>query len=263
MNIIVTFCLLLFTAFMIYKIYREYKNSEIIDEKLIILLIVAICFTPIIIYYIDKSDLPSKFGWFKNSEPDKWFNFIATYTSSILGATIGALTLILVTIHEFKTMKENDNEQMRINNLPLINYDFSIFNKYNNEFIDLHKEEFESIFIMIHLKNIGMNAIRNCYINITSNTTSSEKEYKIDDQAIIEKNCEKKLVFKLPIDKNDNKIKLIVKYQDILFNWYEQEVNVSLDDIVFHEDNRGYVDYVTANITKMVKDEKKWMKIKE
>ena len=257
MNIIVTFCLLLFTVFMIYKIYKEYKNSKTIDEKLTILLIVAICFTPIIIYYIDKSDLPSKFGWFKNSEPNKWFNFIGTYTSSILGATLGALTLILVTIHEFKTIKENDNEQMRINNLPLINYDFSIFNKYNYKFIDLYKEGFESIFIMVHLKNIGMNTIRNCYINISLNTTSSEKDYKIDDQAIIEKNCEKKLVFKIPIDKNNNRIKLIVKYQDILFNWYEQEVNVSMDNIVFHEDNRGYIDYVTADITKTVKDEKK------
>lgn len=256
MNIVVTICLIIFIFWMIYKIYKEYKASKTIDEKTTFWLIMAICFTPLIIFYIDRGDLPSKFGWLKNTNSDRWFNFLGTYISSILGATIGALALVLITIHEFKAIKENDNEQMRINNLPLIKYDFSIFDKYNaTEFIDLYKKSFESLFIMVHLRNIGMNTIRKCYINVNSSIISSAYDYKIDDQATIEKNCEKNLVFKIPLASKNNKIKLIVKYQDILFNWYEQEVEVQLDNIVFHKDDRNYVDYVTADITRIVKDE--------
>ena len=257
MNVYVLIIILFLLFLLIYKIYKEYRASNTIDEKIIFWMLVSICFIPVILYYIDRSDIPSKLGWFKHSDSDKWFNFLSTYLSSILSAVIGALTMVLITIHEFKNIKQNDSEQKRINNMPLISYGFSIYGKYNaTPFIDLCKKKSSSLFLDVSIKNIGMNTLRKFFINISTNLVPNDYDYRLDDQLIIEKDCKKNIVFKIPVSKTENSIKLTVKYQDILFNWYEQEVNVNLNNIEFHKDDRDYVEYVTADISTLVNDEK-------
>lgn len=257
MKLYVIFILIIIILYFIYIMYREYNKSKMIDEKILFWLGITILFTPVVIYYIDILDFPSHIGLLRNDETGKWFDFITSYVSSIIGALIGAITLVLMTIHEFKVIKENDNEQMRINNLPLIEYNLTIFDKYNETtFIDLVKKQSKYLFVKLHLKNIGMNVIRKCNIKISSNTINNDRYYAIDDQGIIEKNCEKIIVFKIPITKNKNEIRFTIRYQDVLFNWYEQEVDICLNKIEFYKDDRRYADSVTADIDKVVKDEK-------
>ena len=239
MDFVVTILMLVITAYMVYKIYKEYKSSKTVDEKIIFWLILFIFIFPLILYYVDKYNIPSLFKWISKGESNKWFEFITTYFSSIIGATIGAIALILMTIHEFENQNKTSKEERRINNLPFISYGFDLYEEYNatifQELKAINKMS-DKIFLKIHLKNIGMNTIRKCYINFNSE--------------LIEKDKEKCIVFKIPVLKKNNILKITIKYQDVLFNWYKQSVILDINNISFDEDYS-----FIGNITKSVFDE--------
>ena len=249
--IIIPVCIVLY---MIYRGYKEYKKSETIDEKILFWVLLMIVLVPTIIYYIDRSDLPSHLGWVKHTDSERWFSFITTYVSAIMGSIIGAIALILMTVHEFKIIKENDNEQRRINNMPLIDYYFSVHYDYDAPYV-IHLPESKKhrhLFVRIIVKNISTHIIRKCYVNIKSDLIKDNYDYKIDTQTLIKSQEHKELVFNIPISKGRNKISFIVKYQDALFNWYEQEVILTLDNI--RKSEKEYNAW--ADQTVEVKDEK-------
>lgn len=253
MDFVVAILMLVITAYMIYKIYKEYKSSKTFDEKIIFWLILFIFVFPLILYYVDKYNIPSLFKWISKGESNKWFEFITTYFSSIIGATIGAIALVLMTIHEFENQNRTSKEERRINNLPFISYDFDLYEDYNvtifQELKAINKKS-DKIFLKIHLKNIGMNTIRKCYINFNSELINDNYDYMIDEQELIEKDKEKCIVFKIPVLKKNNILKITIKYQDILFNWYKQSVILDISNIAFNED---YL--FVGNIIKSVFDE--------
>ena len=254
MEIAVTIFLISIIALATLKIYKEYKEYKKLNLEMLFWLVFIIIFIPIIIYYVDKSDLPSKYNWFKNSDSSRWFSFITTYASSIFGATIGAVVLILVTRHEFDVVRENDAEQRRIANLPLLDYDFDIMHSYYaSDAIDLGNSKSTTICVGIILKNIGMNTIRKCYINAKSDLIKSNYDYSIDEQCFIEKNQQKVLRFTIPIANNEFCIEFIAKYQDILFNWYEQVVVLRIKIVNIEEDEK-LLKNVVLNVKK---DDKK------
>lgn len=253
MDFVVTILMLVITAYMVYKIYKEYKSSKTFDEKIIFWLILFIFIFPLILYYVDKYNIPSMFKWISKEESNKWFEFITTYFSSIIGATIGAIALILMTIHEFENQNKTSKEERRINNLPFISYDFDLYEDYNATIFQELKvinKKTDKIFLKIHLKNIGMNTIRKCYINFNSELINDNYDYMIDEQELIEKDKEKFIVFKIPVLKKNNTLKITIKYQDVLFNWYKQSVILDINNIAFNEDYS-----FTGNITKSVFDE--------
>lgn len=238
---------------MIYKLYKDYKNSETLDEKIIFWLIIFIFLFPLILYYLDRYNIPSVFKWINNAESNKWFEFITTYFSSIIGAIIGAVVLILMTIHEFENQNRVSREERRINNLPFIRYNFDVYNNYNATIFQELKGingKTNNIFLKIQLKNIGMNTIRKCYINLDSELVKDNYDYMIDEQEMIEKDKEKNIVFKVPVFKKSNTLKITIKYQDILFNWYKQVVFLNIYNVIFNDDH-----VFNGNITKSVFDE--------
>lgn len=74
-NIIVTIILIFIVALMMYKMYKEYQKSETLDERVVFWLTTLIFVIPTIIYYADRYDVISNFGWFENSSSDRWFSF--------------------------------------------------------------------------------------------------------------------------------------------------------------------------------------------
>ncbi len=158
-----------------------------------------------------------------------------------------------MTIHEFENQNRVSREERRINNLPFIRYNFDVYNNYNATIFQELKGingKTNNIFLKIQLKNIGMNTIRKCYINLDSELVKDNYDYMIDEQEMIEKDKEKNIVFKVPVFKKSNTLKITIKYQDILFNWYKQVVFLNIYNVIFNDDH-----VFNGNITKSVFDE--------
>lgn len=105
-NICVTIFLIIITAIMIFKLYKDYQNSKTIDEKVVFWLILFIIAIPTLAYYLDRYDVISRFGWFENSNSDRWFSFFETYFSSLISTVIAAVVLIVMTIHQLNLDRE-------------------------------------------------------------------------------------------------------------------------------------------------------------
>lgn len=57
----------------------NYKKCKTNIEKVIFMLYMIICATPIIIYYLDVLNIPSQLNLTKNIDSRNWLNFLFTY----------------------------------------------------------------------------------------------------------------------------------------------------------------------------------------
>lgn len=231
MEIVVSIFLILITIIAIVSIYKDYKEYRKMNLEMLFWLIVVIIAIPEIIYYVDRLDIPSKFNWFENSDSVRWFNFIYTYISSIFGATIGAVALILMTRKEMDVIRENDIEQRRIDNLPLLKYsvDFVPTVSAIDSIILPSFDNCEMLSIKFGVKNIGMNAIRDCSIVKIKYLNGKMWKDSLDNgQLIIEKGEHISKFIYFPVQKDDTQLTVIMQYQDILSNWYEQEIKLDV-----------------------------------
>lgn len=219
------------TIFAITKIYKEYKLSKTIDEKILFFLILFIFLVPLLIYYIDIYDIPSKFNWLKNSFSERWFNFITTYISSIFGAVIGAVVLILMTIHQMDRQDEKDKETLRINNMPLLSYEISRnAGEINLENLFITNcEKGNSVDFELKIKNLGMNAIKKAFIEFSSIDFSSSYYNWLASGGCIDKGDSIKIYRYLEIPEGKHLINATIYYCDLINNWYSQTVIIELE----------------------------------
>lgn len=232
MELVVTLFLIAITIIEIAKIYKEYKEYKKPNLEMLFWLIVIIVSVPIIIYYVDRSNFLSKYNWFENSNSDRWFSFITTYISSVFAATIGAVALILMTRKEINVIRKNDVEQRRIANLPLLKYsaDFMATIDVIDPIILSSIKNSEMISIRLDIKNIGMNAMRDCRITKIKYSNGKIWNSSIASmQNAIEKNELVSYFICFPVQKKATQLTVVIRYQDILSNWYEQEVDLDVN----------------------------------
>lgn len=234
-NIILVLSVLILSA---YYCYREYKKCEnILEETLFIMLFIS-CFLPVCIYYLDRFNIPTFFKCTENINTQNWLSFLSTYSTGIISAFIGGLLLILITFIQINKnsddIRKRDREERRINNLPLLEYEFdngiscnnivTIDTSFNDDINSINKN------IILSIKNIGINAVKKCYVTIDSELFLHKYTFSIGPQGCINKDDKKSITF---IFKVDNKISTIIKYkvhyQDLLSNWYEQDIEMNYD----------------------------------
>ena len=157
---VLSFIIIIFiTIFSIYKCIKMYKESKSLVERTLYILFLIVYFIPIIIYYLDKYDIPTKFGYTKGIDTNRWFDFISSYVVGIVGAIISGAILILITLKQIRTQIDNNNDDKRIQNAPI--FDYVLSNKitanckYNHE-IKL-KEDGELYHVFFKIENIGLN----------------------------------------------------------------------------------------------------------
>lgn len=234
---LVIICLII-TAFLIYKLYKEYKKSETIDEKVTFWLILIIFIIPLIIFYFDYYNIASKFSWVHHDNVNRWFEFISTYFSTIVGAAIGAIALILMTIKQMNLQREKDNEDRRIQNMPLLSYTISDTKLENSKKIFLLNEDSNfgnNYNLYFKIENSGLNHARNIFYKISDNNEEICMSKLEINQSIIKKNESICLdfVFNYKYDKinknNNRKIEIIIYYEDLLNNYYSQRINLCLE----------------------------------
>lgn len=231
------------------KMYKLYISSkDVLVKTLYIIGAIAMCF-PFILFLLDTYNIPSSSEYTNNINVETWLNFIGTYFSSIFSAIISAAFLVFITREQIEeTHKDNiaiNKENQRIQNLPFLQYDFS--NKIddaadlkNTEYILVDKNsEYDSVEFSLNIKNIGLNSVRKLYILIDSDLFKETLITKLNGQDCIEKNGVRKKEFIInSLDKGNYKLYIIIYYQDLMSNWYEQKINFDIEVTNIHNPER-------------------------
>ena len=240
----------------IYKIIREYKQYKTITQKIVYWIIIIACFFPVVIFYIDYYNLPSRVGWAKNMNASIWLEVIMTYGVSIIVAIIGAVVTIKSVQLSINLQEKNRLEEKKKEVLPLLkveeenNYHYSY--KYL-QFDFLFTEESKlrerkdipnTANVTIKISNIGMRELYDFYIcNIQSTffKDNSQNHYMYpiiykDDGVCINLNFYE--MGSYDNDKREDKYHTLISpitfdcyFQDCYKNWYYQTLEVRL----FHQ----------------------------
>lgn len=223
-------CLIIIISSFIFA-YKNYKKCENVLERIFCVSMFFVVFVPIVLYYFDRYNVPTILAWSENVDTQNWLAFFSSYFSSIVGAVISSVVLVIVTFLQMdrtlKETQERDKEERRINNMPLLLFEFSnyiynvepdvIFTKYVN---------CNDYLLNMKLKNIGLNSVRKFIIEIDSETMNNRKIIKLGEQSCIDKGDEKMFYFLFQLPEGVYTFNIVVYYQDLLFNWYSQIIEL-------------------------------------
>ena len=212
------------TLLVMYYIYK--KHTENYLEKTLVEIIGAICIVILVLWYADKYNIPTALGIANNIDTKEWFNFIINFLVTILGTFISAILVLATTIGQIERTEENEQETHRINNMPFLEYKIDVINNTLN----------------IKLKNIGNNTIKKYFIKIKNKNILSNY------QNCLAVNEESKITYKLSSD--EIKTQIIVEYQDLLYNKYEQKIDITY---TINKDNKISIGTVIIEDEKLKK----------
>lgn len=220
----------------VFAIFKIKKSSDYIDKaiySIIMLIYYGFCF-PLM---LDWFNIPSVLNWTINVSSSRWFEFSVNYITTIIGAIIGGIITICITIRQLKFQTDSSNDSKRIENAPIFkyliqnnkiqtDYEYSLLNNNGN----IYK-------LFMNLENVGLNHARNVSFLVQDITSSKEKIFKFDKaQSILKKddNHWVEFVFNYKYDskvqKNNNKhIRITIYYEDLLCHKYSQEINIYVE----------------------------------
>lgn len=173
---------------MVNKIYKEYKKSETLDEKIVFIIIIIIFSIPAIIYYTDRSNIISNLGLFKNSNSERWFSFIETYISSLISAVIGAIALIRMTTNQMDIERKKNLSDKCIENAPIFKYEIDnkvVWTPF--ECIVFNNETGKPYGLTLAIENIGLNHAKNIEFEIYDGINTTSQKYKPNTQSFLKK----------------------------------------------------------------------------
>ena len=232
-NVILFIITLTIISLTLYFIYKSTEKSNSLVERISYIVLAIVDSAILIIYYLDRFNIPTELGWNINVNTQNWLDFIATYTTGIISTGIAALVSVSVTIYQIKKNNEEndkrDKENFRIQNMPLLKYDCLQEENTLLELtqLDTNIAEDKGVAqqITLSLKNIGLNSIRKYYIKIKSNILKREYIFEIAKENVIEKGQEVIIPFVLRLKTEETyNFKITLYYQDLVFNIYEQDV---------------------------------------
>lgn len=243
----ISLVIIFFVTCYIFK--KFYKKCEDTFEKVIFWIYIVLTAFILTLYYFDKFNVPTFLKWGENVDTQNWLTILANFGTAILAEVLGGLFLIYVTMIQIKKNNDDnrnrDKEERRINNMPLLTYTFSsdnkgIINRYNLPSIYKYSNGAEIVLI---IKNIGLNAVRNCYIKISGKSLEKSYYCQLDTQNTLDKGEDKAIEFliALPFEKHD--FKITVYYEDLLHNWYSQVINLNCEVIFIFYQVSNYINY--------------------
>lgn len=226
------------------SVIKVHKVENDFEKALYYVILAAILF-PIILYILDAYNIPTKLGLMDNLNFSKWTKFLTDYVSSIISVFVSSAFLIIITFMQVDVTNQQNiklnNENLRIQNFPLLKYYFTgdlidsdIFNDNHEVILCKNDDETGELDFTMEIENIGLNTARKVYLEIKSDILNIDKNFELYNQSSIEKNQKiKKNIIIQGVSSGKYNLDIIVYYQDLLKNWYEQtlHVNISLSDI--------------------------------
>lgn len=240
----------------------NYKKCKTGGEKIILIFYVIIVAIPIILYYLDLLNIPSKLNLMKNIDNQNWLGFLFTYVSTIVSSVIGVTASIYIAFIQIRKNNEDnekrDKENLRIQNMPLLKYNIDTERKCEgdvSELIITSVKDGQPFELNFSFKNIGLNSVKNIIIDYKSDVTNSTYRLSGKNNIIsMEKSeeIESNHFISLKLNSTIN-MKLIMYYEDVLNNWYRQVVNIIYNaSNVFEKGNYvGKVKYLVENEEKI------------
>ncbi len=222
-----------FLGIIIYIVRRDFKNCETFFEQAIYIILILSCLLVSSLYILDRFNIPSYFHWGNNINTQNWLSILTNFSTTMLAETLGGVILFFITMRQIKMNNEDnlkrDKEERRINNMPLLSYQFDYNSNISYETHFLHplnrKTDWGYVRQCFSIKNIGMNSVRNCYVQLLCDTLELDTTYSLGIQGTLDKSEEKGIEFNIPIWDGRHDIKMIVFYEDLVHNWYQQNIN--------------------------------------
>ena len=243
-----TITLLLVIIVLIYKLLK--KSSNFI-EKIVYIVLAIIYISILIIYYLDRFNIPTQLGLHNNTNTQLWLEIICNYITVMLSAGISIAVSIGITRYQIKKNNEDndkrDKENLRIQNMPMLKYEIKTTGMEEKIKIDMehliisncNEKNTSTYELLILIKNIGLNNVKRIIIDLES-TILNNKNKIIDYNNIIpiEKNETKSIYrfFSLERDK-EYPMKLIIYYQDVLQNWYCQTIDIRYETTKYNKNS--------------------------
>lgn len=264
------------------KYYKESKSD--LEKTIYDILTIALIFL-VVVYVLDRFNLPSILGYTKNVDSSDWVSIITDNSIVIFTTLLNSAFLILVTRKQIEeTYKDNlkinkkmnednaklNNEMQRIQNLPFLRYKFTnerlegpILGENKKWFFSNQDDSNNgSIDFTMEIENIGLNAVRKVCLEVESELLRKSERFEFCNQSNLDKNEIKKKEFIITnVDKGAYQMKIFVYYQDLLKNWYKQQINIFLvySDIYTPENNGfDYVDTFVVQDEVQLKNEPKF-----
>lgn len=231
--------------------FKQANKEKETFEKVLYIIFIIITDIFLVIYYIDRFNLPSILKISDNINTQNWLIVITSCISSIISASIGGLIAFFVANKEIDVNNKQNEENNRIQNMPLMSYEF-YSKKSNNKLIELNTNIENGTMgeIDFTIKNIGLNAARNVKINIESNIINESIE---NSYYILEKDKTEFLSFVGYFTINEEyHFKVKIFYQDLLLNTYEQEIEFTYELTPYT--NGSERNYIIGNL--LIKEEK-------
>lgn len=231
---------LILIVFIIVLYKKGYKNYKDEFSKLLYCLLLSSIIFLLIVYYLDRFNVPSMLGYTKNTNSSDWINILTNSFITIISTMLSSIILLKITFKQLEeTRKDNielNNENHRIQNAPLLKYNFTlehlegVFTEnqkwilINQNDINQHKEALEFV---ISIGNIGLNTARNVNLTMESLLFNQKEIFEMFNQSSIEKDQIIKKEIIIPnVQEGTYKIFITVFYQDLLKNWYKQKIEL-------------------------------------
>lgn len=253
-NIVVTLIVLIFSYYFCIKFYNKCENQF---EKIFYVLFVAMETFVVVLYYLDRYNVPTLLRWNQNVDTQNWLSILSGFGISVIVEILGGVILFFITIMQInRTLEDNrkrDKEERRINNLPLLKYSFyeQLSDDTNRKVLETKVNDGVLDEIILGIKNIGMNTVRKCYIDVSSNILKKKFCFELDQQSSLEKSEEKVIKLLLYLTPNKFNFTFKIYYQDLTFNWYMQ--NFKLEYELLPISNGSFRYYSTKKV--IIEDE--------
>lgn len=227
--------MIVFAIILIFAILN-YKKCNNGGEKTIFIFYVTIISIPLILYYLDLWNIPSKLNLMKNIDSQNWLGFLFAYISTIFSSVIGITASIYIAFVQIRKNNEDnekrDKENLRVQNMPLLKYCIDTERNSKGDLSDLiitTAKDGKPFELNFSFKNIGLNSVKNIIIDYKSDVTNSTYRLSGKNNIIsMEKGEEIESNHFLSLKLNSTiNMKLIVYYEDVLNNWYRQVVNIT------------------------------------
>ena len=220
---------------------KEYKKIQNALERAFCITVTIAITLPVIIYYLDSLNIPTRLGYTANLYSSNWVEILTNYAATIVSVLLSSVILIIITKKQLDiTYEQNikiNNENLRIQNLPLLKYYFtydvidgSLFDDNHKLILSKNDGEINSLLnFTMEIENIGLNAVRKVYLEVRSDLLNEKEIFELCNQSSIEKTQKiKKNFIVINVPKGNYKFEISVYYQDLLKNWYKQLVNANI-----------------------------------